>query len=379
MALQSSYINGKLQERKLNLMLVISSLSGAGAELVVANLCRNLNHELFNISICHLRERGERGETLLQEGYDIVPLPENRFGKAGYFSFLALSRLIRAKKIDMLHSHDRASLYDCASAKLFTPGVKLMHTYHFGNYPHVERKHLLLEGIFSRVADRLVAVGYNQKNQITDALRIRAGHIATVYNGIEPLQIDEKEEEFSDAPLLIGAMSTFIKQKGLEYLLEIAQSLKGKNENVLFWVAGDGPLRKEIEEKKRKMQLDDIVHFLGWIPNAGREFLPSIDIFIQTSLWEAMSIAILEAMSAAKPVVATDVGENRAIIEGAESGFIVSPGDTKYSVAHLKGLIADESLRRHLGENGRKAVESFYTVQIMAKRYEDLYSNTLGM
>ncbi|MBE0700341.1 MAG: glycosyltransferase, partial [Acholeplasmataceae bacterium] len=114
---------------KTNVLLLISSISGAGAELVVANLCRNINRHHFNVSVCHLKERGEKGEKLLSEGYDIVALPVLKQKKKNYFSFLSLRRLLIEKDIHILHSHDSASFFDCASAKLIFPKVKTLHTF----------------------------------------------------------------------------------------------------------------------------------------------------------------------------------------------------------------------------------------------------------
>jgi glycosyltransferase involved in cell wall biosynthesis len=359
-----------------NILLVISSISGAGAELVVANLCRTINRELFNVSVCHLKERGEKGEQLCSEGYDIVALPGKNPGKTNYFSFLTLKKLLLEKDIDLLHSHDRASLFDCAQAKIITPRVKLLHTFHFGNYPHIPKRHLLLEGFFSRFVDQLVAVGHGQKKQISTTFKIQENRIKTIYNGIQPLPYTppEKATDGIDTPLIIGAMSTFTQQKGISYLLEIALKIKNAEGRAVFWVAGDGPLRPQLEKDKKAMGLDEHVLFLGWIPDAAQKILPQIDIFLQTSLWEAMSVAILEAMSAGKPVVATDVGENRIITEKASSGFIVKPRDTEETVRHLLQLIDNRELRLELGKNGRTAVNSLYNVDTMTKNYEETYS-----
>ena len=374
MLMATNQISDKRGEK--NILLVISSISGAGAELVVANLCRTINRDLFNVSVCHLKERGEKGEQLCREGYDIVALPGKKSAKTNYLSFLTLKKLLLEKDIDLLHSHDRASLFDCAQAKIITPRVKLLHTFHFGNYPHIPKRHLLLEGFFSRFVDQLVAVGHGQKKQISTTFKIPENRIKTIYNGIQPLPYTppEKATDGIDTPLIIGAMSTFTQQKGIIYLLEIALKVKNAGGRAVFWVAGDGPLRPQLEKDKKAVGLDENVLFLGWIPDAAQKVLPQIDIFLQTSLWEAMSVAILEAMSAGKPVVATDVGENRIITEKASSGFIVKPRDTEETVRHLLQLIDNRELRLELGKNGRTAVNSLYNVDTMTKNYEETYS-----
>ena len=78
---------------------------------------------------------------------------------------------------------------------------------------------------------------------------------------------------------------------------------------------------------------------MGWVTEAPARILPLFDIFIQTSLWEAMSMVILEAMAAGKPIVATEVGENRHVIKHGESGFLSQPGDTKAMAGYVERLL----------------------------------------
>lgn len=370
-----------LNNKKANVMLVINSVGGAGAELVVSNLCRHINTNRFNISVCHLKDRGEKGEELLRQGYDIVGLPGK--DRTNYLDAFKLRQLVLQREIDLFHSHDMGGLFNCASCKLITPRIKVIHTYHFGNYPHLPIRYLLLEGFFSRVADKLVAVGYNQKRRIEKTYRMKPERIQTIYNGIVPLSMAktdyQKKPSLPSDPTVIGSLCTFLHQKGVDYLLQVAQVMKNRKQNVVFWVVGDGPLRPQLENQKHEMGLDEIVKFLGWIPNAAEILLPNMDIFLQTSRWEAMSMVILEAMAASKPIVATDVGENRNVIESAGAGFIVSPGDVSSTVCYLEELTSKTELRLKMGELGEKAVLNQYTAARMTRQYEALYAQILGL
>jgi glycosyltransferase involved in cell wall biosynthesis len=365
---------------KKNVMLVISTLGGAGAELVVANLCKTLDRERFNVSVCHLKERGEKGEVLLAEGYDIIGIPRADEKKTDYWSAFKLRKLVRAKNIDLLHSHNIEPLFECALCKLFTPAVKLIHTYHFGNYPHLPFRYLLLEFFFSRVANRLIAVGDRQREQIRATYRLRPRSITTVYNGIDKKQLLPEGAAGGQPPpdtVVIGSICTLIEQKGLDYLIEIALILKNSRQKAVFWIVGEGPLRQQLQEHARRLDLLDMVRFFGWVPNAAQTILPTIDIFLQTSRWEAMSMVILEAMAAGKPIVATDVGENKRILTEADAGFIVEAGDVEATAKHLLSLIAQPELRRRLGRNGEQAIDRGYSVEAMTRTYEKLYEGLL--
>ncbi len=82
-----------------------------------------------------------------------------------------------------------------------------------------------------------------------------------------------------------------------------------------------------LEQRRRELGLEDTVVITGWIPNAAAQALPAFDVFFQPSRWEAMSIAILEAMASGKAIVATRVGDNAHVLEDGVSGLLVDAGD----------------------------------------------------
>ena len=113
--------------------------------------------------------------------------------------------------------------------------------------------------------------------------------------------------------------------------------------------------------------------FTGWVANAAAIALPAFDVFFQPSLWEAMSVAILEAMAAGKPVVATRVGETPHIIEDEVDGLLVNPKDIDGMAAALGRLIDDAELRTRLGTAAARKVGQRFTVARMTAAYEDIY------
>jgi len=370
------------KHRKISLLLVIDSLWGAGAELVVCNLCRHLDKEIFDVSVCHLKSQGIRGKELQASGFDVFGLPKSSL-KVDYLSFLKLRRAVKDREIDIVHSHSTDSLIDASLCKLTMRGLKTVHTFHFGNYPNYEKKYLTLERIFCRIPDRLVAVGNNQQKAIQKTFNISDSRISTVLNGVV------KKEGNTDVVIskrlvqknrvIIGSISSFVEQKGLTYLLDVALALKRKGrDNIVFLVAGDGPLRNELESKCRRLGIEDMVFFSGWVQNADTQILPLIDIFFQPSLWEAMSMVILEAMSAGKPIVATDVGENGLLIDNGRSGFIVKPRDVEGMISALEKLIHDDILRDRFAAAAKEKYELCGTEEKMIKNYEKIYTEVLN-
>jgi glycosyltransferase involved in cell wall biosynthesis len=368
--------------QKINLLFVTWGLYIGGAELVVANLCKNLNKDLFNISVCYLKLDGPIGRELSEKDFKVFTLPKSKLLHTDYISFLKLASIVKQKKIDIIHSQDTASLVDSSLCRLIVPGLKLVHTFHFGNYPHLPGNNLLLEKFCWRVPDKLIAVGNEQRDAIKNTLRIPDQRIITVWNGIEKKEaaIDNNiVKRFSNNKrVVIGALSTLIEQKGLTYLLDVAALLKKSHSNFIFIIAGGGPLLDALESKCRSLGLQDIVFFLGWVEDAASRILPFFDIFFQPSLWEAMSMVLLEAMAAGKPVVATDVGENRYIIDEGENGFLIAPKDIHGMAMALEKLILQPDLREKFGQAGKNKIDKYFNASTMAAAYEKVYQKVLS-
>lgn len=351
--------------------------------MVIRSLCHHVNRDLFNISVCHLKERGSIGDELYDDGYDIIGIPKSKFFTTDYFTFIKLMRVIRRKKIDIVHSHTLHALADSGLSLLFRTKLKLVHTFHFGNYPYNKKNSIILEKIFSRMTHKLVAVGENQKHSICKAYSLPESKIIKIWNGV-PLTVpnvdkDMQEHILGHGRLVVGTICTLIEQKGINYLLDTAARLKKNGRNILFVVAGDGPLRGELEKKRHDLGLEDTVLFLGWVKDAASRLLPLFDIFFQPSRWEAMSMVILEAMAAGKPIVATNVGENGYVIEHEKTGLIVESMDVDAMARALYKLLLDASLRQRYGNNAKLAYEQFGTVERMVRQYEQLYLDTLRL
>ena len=137
-----------MSERKINLLILVAGLNIGGAEVVIKHLVYAIDRNRFNVTICCIKTLGVIGEKLRQDGFDVVVL--NAEGKSGtdYLTFVKLRRLIRNRRIDVVHSHTTDALADAAMCRLTMPRLKLVHTFHFGNYPHANRQNLRIERVF---------------------------------------------------------------------------------------------------------------------------------------------------------------------------------------------------------------------------------------
>jgi glycosyltransferase involved in cell wall biosynthesis len=199
-----------------------------------------------------------------------------------------------------------------------------------------------------------------------------------LWNGVEPKSAtvsDEIRAAIAGARgPVIASISTLIPQKGLHHLLDAAHRLQRDGREFLLLVVGDGKLRGDLSAQAARLGLGERVRFLGWVPEAARRVLPACDVFVQSSLWEAMSVAVLEAMAASKPVVVTTAGDNAHVVENERTGLTVPIGDAGALAAALTRLIDTPALRAELGERARQRFLEEFTVAHMVRRYEQLFS-----
>ena len=168
---------------------------------------------------------------------------------------------------------------------------------------------------------------------------------------------------------IIGTIANFYPTKGLQYLIEAARLLKEKNKNINFIIFGDGPEKKKLEKQIAESNLEKNIFLAGRIPSAAR-YLTAFDIFILPSVKEGLPYAILEAMAAELPIVATGVGGIPELIENNKSGLLVEPKNPVALASAIEGLLADPNQQKNLAREAKQRIKKFS----LAKMLNQIYS-----
>ena len=171
-------------KNRVNVMFSIAGLHHGGAERVIASLCDHIDQDRFAISVCWWLGLGVIGQELQSKGVELIGLPELEPDVSPYLRFRVLRDLCKDRSIDVIHTHDTGTLADAAQARLIGSKAKIVHTFHFGNYPHLAKRYLLMEMLFARLAHRLVAVGHEQAILVGKSLRLTPARLTTLYNGV---------------------------------------------------------------------------------------------------------------------------------------------------------------------------------------------------
>ncbi len=240
--------------------------------------------------------------------------------------------------------------------------------------------HLFVElpyGLRARLRHRLLGVGVHRHVAVSKALgqrlharfKVPAPKIRVVPNGIPLQSFAGKEARGLRARLglplqrpLVLMVGRLVAQKGQQDLLEAATRIPAAH----FVLVGEGPDRELLQDKTRSLGLQERVTFLGQRADVA-ELLSLCDLFVLPSLFEGLPLSILEALAAARPVVATNVGGNSEVITDGETGLLVPPADPSALARALLRLLADEDLAQRLATLGQALVGRTYSVQAMVR------------
>jgi glycosyltransferase involved in cell wall biosynthesis len=178
---------------------------------------------------------------------------------------------------------------------------------------------------------------------------------------------------------VVGTIGRLEERKRQDHLLIAARAMvaqaNGDAPQVLL--VGDGPLRSALEAYAASLGIARNVHFTGSVADV-RTALAAMDVFVLPSGAEGMSNALLEAMAAARPVVATSVGGTGEVLEDGRNGILVAPGDVTALAGHVLGLIRNPARAVFLGAAARRSVGEKFGARAMVTRLEDLYATRLA-
>jgi glycosyltransferase involved in cell wall biosynthesis len=171
---------------------------------------------------------------------------------------------------------------------------------------------------------------------------------------------------------LIGIISRIEIQKRIDIALELVHYLKNKMNDIFFIFIGDGPLFDDMITLSKKLNVSDKVLFFNYVPNA-KNYIKYFDLLLFTSEWEGFPLTIWEAMKEGVPIVSSDVGGIKEILEGENCGIVYPFGDIEKCAKIIIDLCNDRGKLKQLGMNGYKAVIEKYNSANFKEFFEKLY------
>ena len=361
----------------------------AGAEVQLATTAAYLVRQAeLTVSAVLFNEGWLAGE-LRRLGIDVTVIDETCHSSVSIL--VALTRFFIEHQIDFVHCHrNKDTVLATIAAKL--AGVPhIIRTVHGLREPLSgwrRLKYAVYETLDTMMlrwfADRVIAVSNRMAGELM-ASGYAAPRVTTIHNGIDLRSVSpnksaveiKREWGLNDAAIVIGTAGRLAPVKGLDTFLRAARLILDRQPGARFVIAGDGPLDADLKALASQLRIDDACLFLGARADVS-DVIAAMDIFVLPSLNEGVPMAVLEAMTLAKPVVVSKVGGLPEVIRHGESGILVPPGtDGAFASACLE-LAADRARAEHIGAQARRVVESEFSHEHNGRALVDLYRGLAG-
>jgi glycosyltransferase involved in cell wall biosynthesis len=293
-----------------------------------------------------------------------------------------LAARFREHRIMLAHSHEFSmAVYGTWAARL-AGGTAHLFTMHGTRYYAERLRRRIALRAACQFSSAAVCVSQQLARLLARDLWIRPSRVVSIPNGVRPPPRGATQSSLRDelglasTDRLVVAVGNLYPVKGHRYLLEALAHLGPRHPELHVAIAGRGELDAPLRARARELQVDGRFHLLGLrsdIPNV----LASADVFVLPSLSEGLPLALLEAMLAGRPVVATSVGEVPIVLDGGRAGLLVHPEDAPGLATAVSSLLSDPALARRVSAAALKRATERYTLDAMMEGYLALYAKAL--
>ena len=369
----------------IRVLHIITNLGIGGAERLVVSAARGLPRDRFESVICCLTDRGPLAREVEADGVTVHCV--NAFpGLSNPLAFTRLVSIIGSVQPTIVHTHLQApNLYGRLAACLVRVPIVIATEHNV--YTGKARRYIAAERILARLTSALVAVSSEVQQFLSRQLRLPLARIRVIRNGVAaPRPSTDGVAAQSALTARIGTVPTQLRvatiasltsKKGHDVLLRALALVAGRGLRVSAVFAGDGPERARLEMIAADLKLHESVHFLGAVSNPA-DVLAATDVFVLPSLVEGLPLALLEAMRAGKPVVATAVGGVPEAVTSGINGLLVPPADDVALADAIATLAASPRQRAELGDKARATADRDFTEQRYVGALASLYDELLA-
>jgi glycosyltransferase involved in cell wall biosynthesis len=369
---------------------VIGTLDPGGAEGQLVALATALDRRRFAPSVYCVSGSGALAEPLAAAG-----VPVHSFGLRGLSVWrhpLVIGRrlgelvgALRRGRPDLVHGFlFHGYVLGALAGRLAGAAAVVASRRSLGNFKRGKPHYRVAERLANRLTDLVIA---NSEAVRGDTLRREAlapDGVIVIHNGLEPGRFDRPPDEglrrrlgADEAPLVVGVVANFIPYKGHRFFLDAWAEVVARVPGAVALLVGDGAGRPEVETRARTLGLGRSLRFLGSRLDVP-DILSIVDMLVHPSLEEGFCNAILEAMAAGKPVVATAVGGNPEAVVDGETGLLVPPADGPALAGAIGWLLDRPDQAAAFGRAARRRVAERFELSCMVRHYQTVYDRLLA-
>lgn len=346
---------------RIKVVEIISDTNFGGAGQYLKSILEEIDKERFQLVV--IMPEGSILRDMLKD-FEIMycsGINEQSLSLKGTFN---LYKLLKNIKPSVVHTH--GSLSGRLAAQFI--GVKsIVYTKHTLSDNSIRWKRALKIILNKVLRAKVIAISESVKLNLIDE-GIKVDKIRMIYNGIRPIETCHIETRLIPIITLVGRLESI---KGHRHMIEITKQLANScDQDFEVRFVGSGSLETIL--KKNVWELNLPIRFTGHVNNIA-EIYQSSDIIVNTSDSEALSYAALEGMMHKKPVVAFDIPGINEVVENGKTGYLVEYLNYDLFSEYLVKLLKDSTLRKNMGEFGRKRVIDKFSLKEMINGIESLY------
>ena len=364
-------------------MLLAVGLGVGGTETHIVELASRLDRSRFTVTVCALKPGGTMAQELEKRGVRVLSLDGT--GKLDARVIVRLFKLLRTEQPDVVQAFlFWANLAARACGRILR-AFPVISSYH---------DEIVSEGWLVRLADRLtlkwtdriVCCSGAVSRSVVSRIGGKIEHCTIIPFGVDMDQFEpaaaatRRELGLQDGRKVIGTVCRLVEpKKGLRILLQAIAVLARRygQPPCQLLIVGDGPSRHELELLREQLGLSSWIVFAGSRRDIPR-VLHALDAFVLPSLYEGFGIAILEAMAAGKPVIATAVGGIPEFVLSGETGLLVEPGNAEALADAIDRLLSHPQLAQTMAAKGRVRAGESYRISEIVRRHEQMYTACLA-
>ncbi len=365
---------------------------GGGVERVVYEICRRLVEMGHYVEVISLNTKSAP-ESEIMEGFkvhraSVIQLTE-LIGVQSSFSLHVLPLALRIAKnqsFDIIHAHN-LFFFTTIMALILKRWLKkpLVVTMHLGSLEHIVGIYKVPALIYLQSVGRLILHQSERIIAVSQAvsehaqkLGVPQRNLRVIPNGVDLEKFQPNcHRLFTRDHVNVVFIGRLIFNKGPQYIVEAAPTVLKEFPHVKFKFIGDGPLRKDLEQRVKNLKLESVFEFVGLKDNIPA-LLQDADLLVRPSLLEGMPLAVLEAMACGLPVVATSVGGTAELIDDKVNGLLIEPANSAQLAAGLLEVLKNPGWGRQMGQMGREKVEQSYNWNQIAAQTVSVYRELVG-
>lgn len=368
---------------RIRVLYVVGNFVAGGAERHLLELWRRMDRARFEVTIACFRLEGQFAPQVAALGLPVHELGVGRriYGPAGLRALVRLVHLVLRTRPQVVHGYlFGPNLFAAIAGRLCgVPAVVVAKR----NMDAFETpRQVAVERLVHRLATHVTAVSEAVAGSVV-ALGVPRDRITVIPNGVDAARFgravpDRPALGVDGAARVVGSVGCLAARKDYGTLLEALAELERRRIPFRAALVGDGPERAALEARAASLGLGSRVRFLGERPDVER-LLPAMDVFVLSSREEGIPNALLEAMSAGRPAVATRVGGTPEVMRDGETGWLVPPAAPQALAEALAEALTRPEEARRRGEAARRHAREALDIGVMVRRHEAFYARVAGV